>query len=142
MPNRLSPLIFQTCPTRSSDRCTRCSHICAGRNGVRHHQSKNPTCAALTDVPPPLLQSRSSYLDRRIPSTEPSPFDDDALLSLFSAGLFNVHRTCSDKLHPVSSRLLTIIVENRASIAPIASLFSLVSSGRTTNTGRSLYHYS
>ena len=102
-------------------RCTRCSHICAGHNGVRHHQSKNPTCVALTDVPPP-LQSRSSYFDRRIPSTEPSPFDDDALLSLFSAGLFNVHRTWSDKLHPVSSRLLTIIVENRASTAPLASL--------------------
>ena len=109
---------------------TRCSHICAGHNGVRHHQSKNQTCAALTDAPPP-LQSRSSYLDRRIPSTAPSPFDDDALLSLYSGGLFTVHRTWSDKLYSVAFRLITIIiVENRASTSPIASLaFTLLRPG-------------
>ena len=127
-------IVHGTQHSRSSCRCRiACAvrppqHICAGHNGVRHHQSKSPTCcAALTDAPPP-LQRRSSYLDRRIPSTAPSPFDDDALLSLYSVGLFTVHRTWSEKIYSVAFRRLTIIVENRTSTAPIASLaFTLLS---------------
>jgi hypothetical protein len=102
-------------------RCTRCSHICAGHNGVRHHQVQNPIFLALPAATPP-IPSLSSQLDHRIPSTVPNPFDDDALLSLFGSGLFTVHRTWKEKLYPVATRLLNIIVENRTSTAPLASL--------------------
>jgi hypothetical protein len=42
--------------------------------------------------------------------------------SLFGSGLFTVHRTWKEKLYPVATRLLNIIVENRTSTAPLASL--------------------
>ena len=57
----------------------------------------------------PPISTAASRPQSQVPSTT----------TLFSAGLFNVNRTWSDKLHPVPSRLLTIIVENRASTAPI-----------------------
>lgn len=102
-------------------RCNRCQHICIGNGGLLHHQSRSSQCIALVDAPPP-APSRSSSLARHSMPAIPSPFNDDALLSLFSSGLFTVHHSWRDKLYSVTARLLTIINANLPSTAHAASL--------------------